>query len=141
MTQQEVFDQLAIQQLLSRYAVSVDAHDRAGYASCFTKDVVISGPGFEMRGDVTTPTIDLLSTTYEATMHNVANYAYVISGDSAKGTSHCVASHIQKQGGQRTKMDMYIRYHDDLVKQDGEWKFSKRRLEVICTTTVPVNPS
>src|SRR5687768_12744718 len=103
MTQQELIDQLAIQQLLSRYAISVDNRDRAAYASCFTEDVVISGPGFEMKGDVTTPTIDMLSSMYEATMHNVNNYAYTIAGERATGIAYCVASHIQSKNGQKSK--------------------------------------
>jgi ketosteroid isomerase-like protein len=136
MTQQELIDQLAIQQLISRYAISVDNRDLAAYASCFTEDVVISGPGFEMRGEVAKPTIDLLSSTYEATMHNVHNYAYTVTGERASGVAHCVASHIKNEAGAKSKFDMYIRYHDELVKRGGQWFFSARRLEVVCTTTV-----
>jgi len=141
MTQQDLIEQFAIEQLLYKYAMTVDNRDLEGYASCFTADVVISGPGFELSGDVASPTINMLASTYESTMHNVHNHRHQISGDRATGTTYCVASHIQNQGGERSKMDMYIRYHDELVKQNNEWRFSKRRLDVICTTTVPVNPA
>lgn len=138
MTQTELMDQFAIQQLLSRYAIAVDKRDVAEYATCFADDVVISGPGFEMRNDVAKPTIDMLASMYESTMHCVHNSLYTISGDSATGIAHCVASHIKNEGGKRSKFDMYIRYHDELAKLDGQWRFSKRRLEVVCTTDVPL---
>lgn len=142
MTQQELIEQFAIEQLLNQYAMSVDERDLDAYASCFTPDVVISGPGFELRGDVAKPTIDMLAATYESTMHNVHNHRHRINGDRASGITYCVASHIQNHGGgKRTKMDMYIRYHDELVKQDNQWRFGKRRLDVLCTTTVPVDPA
>jgi len=141
MSPQDLSEQFAIVQLLYKYAITVDNRDLEGYASCFTPDVVVSGPGFELRGDVATPSIGLLASTYESTMHNVHNHSYTIDGDRATGIAYCVASHIQNQGGERSKMDMYIRYHDELVKTQGEWRFAKRRLEVLCTTTVPVNPA
>lgn len=139
MTQQDIADQLAIQQLVSNYAIFVDLRNRDAYADLFIEDAVVCGPGFDMRGDVATPTIDTLTAMYDATMHNVHNYAYTISGDSATGITHCVASHFKQQGEQKTKMDMYIRYHDELVKQGGRWRFKKRELAVLATTTVPVN--
>ena len=141
MTQQDLIEQFAIEQLLYKYGFDVDNRDAAAYADCFTPDAVVSGPGFEMRNDVAGPTIDMLSSMYEATLHCVHNHTHTIQGDRATGVTYCVASHIQNQDGQRSKMDMYIRYHDELVKQDGRWRFSKRRLEVVCTTTVPVNPA
>jgi uncharacterized protein (TIGR02246 family) len=141
MTQQDLIEQNAILQLLYKYAMSVDARDVEAYATCFTPDVVVSGPGFEMRENVAKATIDMLTSMFEATMHNVHNYSYKIEGERATGVTYCVASHIQNKGGQRSKMDMYIRYHDELVKQAGEWRFAKRRLDVMCTTTVPVDPA
>jgi hypothetical protein len=139
MSQQEIADQLAIQQLVSRYAITADLRDVPGFASCFIDGAVVSGPGFEMKDDLAASTVGFLAHLYDRTMHNVHNYAYTVNGDSATGITHCVASHIQKKDGVESKMDMYIRYHDELVRQAGQWRFSKRRLEVICTTTVPID--
>jgi ketosteroid isomerase-like protein len=140
MTQQEIADQLAIQELVSRYAIGADLRDVAMYASCFAEGAVVYGPGFEMKENLAATTIGFLAHLYDRTMHNVHNYAYTVTGDRATGITHCVASHIDNKNGPETKMDMYIRYHDKLQKINGEWKFNERRLEVICTTTVPIDP-
>lgn len=141
MTQQDLIEQFAIEQLLYKYGFSVDNRDVDAYASCFTPDAVVWGVGVELRNDVAGPAIDMLSSMYEATLHCVHNHMHTVQGDRATGMTYCVASHIENRDGQRSKVDMYIRYHDELAKQDGQWRFSKRRLEVVWTTTMPVDPA
>jgi hypothetical protein len=41
------------------------------------------------------------------------------------------------EDGQRTMMIASIRYHDELIKQDGQWLFAGRRLMVDWTETRP----
>ncbi|MFC6672050.1 nuclear transport factor 2 family protein [Marinobacterium aestuariivivens] len=132
-------DLMAIQQLVYRYARAADNRDADAMAACFADQMVLQGPGFEIVENVAAVVIDGLS-IYDWTMHNVHNLLYEVDGDQASGEAYCVASHLLEQHGRKVKLDWYIRYRDQLVRQNGEWRFSQRRLSVEYTTTVPVSP-
>ncbi|NVK44332.1 MAG: nuclear transport factor 2 family protein [Oceanospirillaceae bacterium] len=134
MTPDVLADQFAIQHLVYRYASAVDRRDAAALAACFANDMRLLGPGFEISRDVAEAVIGGVA-PFSWTMHNVHNLLYQVQGDQARGEAYCVASHLQSDGN---KLDWYIRYQDRLVRQKGEWLFAERRLNVECTTTVPV---
>ena len=50
--------------------------------------------------------------------------------ERAHGHTYCVATHVRTENGSRSKVDMYIRYLDELIKENGEWVFVKRDLDV-----------
>lgn len=132
-------DHLAIEHLIFQYAMAIDNLDPAAFSDCFARDAVFLTPTREIT-EITAEHVarHWAGVRYERTMHNVHNHTYVIKEDRATGMTYCVASHIEKKDDEWFKFDQYIRYHDELIKRDGRWLFSRRRYEPIFTTEVPV---
>ncbi|HQZ03293.1 MAG TPA: nuclear transport factor 2 family protein [Thauera sp.] len=125
-------DHIAIQNLLYRYADAADRRDAARMNRCFANaQVRITGPGIVVDdGD---KMIGMLAEMFDWTMHNVHNFAFEVDkdgGERAHGYTYCVATHVRTENGVRSKIDMYIRYLDELIKENGEWVFVKRELDV-----------
>ena len=144
MNHDELLDQFDIQRLIYQYANSADELNVAGFADCFAEGGRITSPGYTgdlLSGNFAQAIIDNLKAKYISTMHNVHNITYVVDGLKATGVTYCVASHIERPEGRTTKLekfDMYIRYHDQLIKNKGRWSFKERRFELLFTTLVPV---
>ena len=127
-----VADEQALLRLAERYAQAVDRRDADALVSVFTEDGIIARPGSVWQGhEKLRGIIARLNTLYGATFHSVRNQTAVIDGDAAEGETYCVAMHILNSAdGQRTRMDMGIRYQDSFVRQDGVWRFGRRELIV-----------
>jgi len=135
-----VEDQLQIRQLLYRYALAADTRDVVLLKSCFAPGIKLTGPGFELSKDVAEAVIAGLEARYLWTQHNVFNPLYQVQGGEASGVVNCIATHVDKSEGGFNKLDWYLRYHDQLLKQSGEWRLSERRLEVFYQSVTPVMP-
>jgi len=130
-----------IQALLYRYALGADQRDPCPLASCFVAETKIIGPGYELAGPVAEIIASELQRRFVWTQHNVFNPLYAVNGDTATGATNCIASHVEKQAdGSHLKHDWYIRYHDQLVRRDDQWRFLERRMDVGFTSTIAVNP-
>ena len=127
-----IADESALLQLAYRYAQAVDRRDADALVSVFTEDGIIARPGSVWQGhEKLRGIIARLNTLYGTTLHTVRNQTAVIDGDNAQGETYCVAMHILNSAdGQRTRMDMGIRYQDSFVRQDGVWRFARRELIV-----------
>lgn len=68
---------------------------------------------------------------YDATTHFVGNMITNVSGDAANTETYCIAHHIQKQDGKRTDLRMSMRYRDSFVRQNGEWRMSRREMVIM----------
>ena len=139
----ELLEQLAIQQVAYRYANAVDRRDAAALAQCFADEYRGIGPGYEMRGkgaEIAQQITTTLDQMYVWTRHQVHNTDYTVSGDTATGTTNCVASHVEIKDGRHVKLDWYIKYTDKLVKQGGQWRFAERALHTRYTTLETVQP-
>ncbi|CAB1370889.1 nuclear transport factor 2 family protein [Denitratisoma oestradiolicum] len=135
----DIEDRFAIQDLLFRYARAADQRDVAAFASCFRPGQVhITGPGFEVRD--AQQNVDALTAMFEWTMHKVHNHEYQVQGDRAEGYCYCLATHVQRKGDMRIKIDWHIRYDDELTREDGAWRFVRRHLDVGLIETVPLAP-
>jgi len=137
MNQEEMLDRLGIERLVYQYANAVDELDRQAFADCFAEGAVVVSPGVTLEGDFAGTVMDVLEKHYVYTMHNVQNRRYTVQDDRATGVTYCLASHVSLKDGAASKLDWYIRYHDELVKRGGRWFILKRRLELMFTTTVP----
>jgi hypothetical protein len=102
-------------------------------------DPTAAEPSQELHGrESLAPVFDDLN-RYVATMHFNGQSTISLNGDRATGESYCLAHHLSvNDDGQRTMMIASIRYLDDLVKQDGQWRFAERRLMVSWTETRPI---
>ncbi|MCX7162190.1 MAG: nuclear transport factor 2 family protein [Betaproteobacteria bacterium] len=133
-----VEDRFAIQDLLFRYARAVDERDAGEFAACFAGGQVrITGPGFEILD--AGQNMATLKAMFEWTMHKVFNHEFQVEGGRATGYTYCVASHVRNQQGRRSKLDWHIRYEDELVREEGGWRFRKRHLNVGLIETLPLD--
>lgn len=118
-------DRFAIQDLVYRYAMALDSLDKTALADCFAAGV-FSPEGVDEAIEY--------HLKYEHTMHNVTNHVHTVRGRSATGITYCVASMVKRGAGGLTKFDIYLLYHDELVKQADRWRFSKRKLTLAFST-------
>lgn len=131
-------DQFEIQQLLYRYADAADRRDAEAYAACFVDgQVIIQGPGYDLRDS--REIMRMLGENFDWTMHNVHNHLHAVEGERASGFTYCVASHLSDRDGQRKRLDMYIRYQDELRRTAQGWVFVSRHLHVGCEQEVQLS--
>src|SRR5258706_7050659 len=143
---QEAADRLAIRELVDAYAHCADRRDAGGQMDLFTQDtrflvfydLTSAEPSQELHGrESLAPVFDDLN-QYVATMHFNGQSTISLEEDRATGESYCLAHHLKvTEDGQRTLMVASIRYHDQFVKQDGQWLFAERRLMVNWIDTRP----
>ena len=137
-----VSDHLAIQQLVYRYAIALDNLDPVTLGECFAEDALLHGGGVELRGDIGEQLVGLhrrrrASRGIDHSMHHVSNNLFKVEGEVANGTTYCIATQFWTSGDEPTKVDLYIKYKDQLVKRGGRWVFLDRELEALFFTEVP----
>jgi ketosteroid isomerase-like protein len=116
---------LAIQDLVSRYAVAVDSRDVEGLVALYTDDVNVGGGrrGHEALFERFT---SILLTFYR-TMHQVVGHVINLEGpDSATGTVYCRAEH---ECGSRW-VAVAICYFDRYERRGDQWLFAARKPRV-----------
>ena len=75
------------------------------------------------------PVFDALN-QYFSTMHFNGQSTVKPEGDKATGITYCRAYHLTVVDGVQKLMIAGIRYYDTMVKQNGVWLFSERKLKV-----------
>jgi hypothetical protein len=137
---QNTLDYLEIEHLIYRYGAAIDNLDSAAMQSCFAANgALVIDPKTTLTGDFAAKLFENAHSKFACTMHNVQNHLYTIQQNTAQGWTYCIASHVDKRRSKYEKMDIYIRYDDQLAKNsEGRWQFIERRLHTLFTTTVPV---
>lgn len=74
----------------------------------------------------------------KASHHMNGQQVITVDGDKAQDVHYCRAALLVEQNGQDVIVDNYIRYTDQLVKQDGEWRIAERDQYFIMAETWPV---
>lgn len=124
-------DEWALRKTAEAYAAGADRRDKNLWAGVLTGDCVIEGPGFRTEGrDATLGSIDLLARMFLKTQHRVHNQRVTIDGDTAEGETWSTADHLFEAGGERRLLCWAIRYQDRWRREDGQWRFSHRKLIV-----------
>ena len=135
---QELEDRIAIRELIDQYTYTADTRNAEGQMAIFTEDT-----NFEVYMDerIATPTqvvtgrenlrpvFDDLN-QYFSTMHFNGQSSVKLNGDKATGITYCRAYHLKILDGVQKLMIAGIRYYDTMVKQNGVWLFSERKLKV-----------
>ena len=134
-------DRAMIEDLQARYMFALDFYDADAYASTFTKDGVLDSGSGEMRGrDEIRNYIIQNRKNAEARMaedtsglrpsagrHNITNIVIKISGDKAIGRAYWF--HYGNSNPERAAtLNSFGHYEDEMVKVDGKWLFSKRKI-------------
>ena len=129
-------DDDAIRRLCTLYARAVDRNQPELLAGLFTADAVIEGPGFAMHGREEIHAIPgMLRQTYSLTLHLVFNQVFEIAGDVAVGETCGLANHLSGSGDAASNLVWALRYQDRLRREDGEWRFERRRILIDWTET------
>ena len=125
-------DEREIRDLIIRYAQRLDLRDHKGYAALFARDGRWSG----RMGDATGPEaieamlVEGLGPTpdnFRNTMnfHLMTNLLIEVDGDTAKAESRLV--YFARKDKKPVPM-LAGRYEDELVREDGRWRFKYRRV-------------
>ncbi|MET0894718.1 MAG: nuclear transport factor 2 family protein [Acidimicrobiia bacterium] len=131
-------DRLAIEDVLIRYAETLDAGDIDGFLSCFTPDATITYydgdiviEGHQQFRDLLTrnrsdgrvsPTDPNTGST-----HCMTNIAAQVDGDTARATTTAMITMVGRGAQAGQTIQHGARYSDDLVRVGGEWKIASRR--------------
>jgi hypothetical protein len=135
---QELYDRIAIRDLIDRYAICADTRDAQGQMAIFTEDTnfeVFYDPKSNTPSETYSgrkslfPVFDNLN-SFMATMHFNGQSTLKVDGDMATGITYCRAHHLNMEEGVQKTMIAGIRYYDTMVKQNGAWLFSERKLKV-----------
>ncbi len=139
LSEKQAADRLAIRELIDAYARCADRRDAIGQMALFTEDTHFV---VYMNAMDQTPAQDLHSrdelapvfadlNQYDATTHFVGQSTlFTLTEDRATGETYCLAHHVIVGSAKRRLMLASLRYLDTVVKRDGAWLFSERRLYV-----------
>ena len=122
----DLADNLAIRTLLDRYCDGVNQRDAALWGSTWAKDAAWEIPHLEIRNEGQE---NIVSIWIEAMkgypfVHMLAQPGSIeIFGDSAVMRSYTIETAVLPDG---TELHPCGQYDDECVREDGEWKFSKR---------------
>ena len=127
----------ALRRTADLYAQGADRKDKQLWRSVLAEDCRIEGPGFVTEGlDATLQSIDALGQMFRSTFHKVHNQMVMIDGDGASGETYCTADHLLNDVDQLLRWT--IRYVDEWRREGEDWRFTRRKLELLWEETVPV---
>lgn len=130
-------DRAQIEDLMGRYLFAMDWRDAEAYASTFTEDGVLDYAGGVEKGRAAIRAmIDGMRESDAKrnaesklrparTRHNVTNTIIKIQGSRATARSYWTA-YSNNNDTRKAEISSYGHYEDELVKQNGQWLFTKR---------------
>ena len=126
LTLRELNDRAAIERLMADYADRIDANDPEGAAACFARDGVGEYWGTSRGPAAIAERLRGILTAFTATSHHLSNVRIDLAGDRATGQSYVYAFH--RLAGSGAWMHYWGRWVDELVREDGEWRFARREV-------------
>ncbi len=134
-------DRSLIEDLQARYMFALDFRDADAYASTFTPDGILDYGAGEIRGREAIRNFvvesrknaadqrakDTSGLRPAAGRHNISNIVLRIAGNKAVGRAYWF--HMGNNNPKRaSELDSFGHYEDEMVKVDGKWLFSKRKI-------------
>ena len=136
---QRLEDLLEIHQLFVDYGLALDAGDFDTYASLFAKDgEVMIGPMGRAKGreEIRALMSGMLSGGVGSSFHIISSPQVQLDGDAA--TSQVMWSVVNLGDDGQARLTMLGRHRDDLVREDGRWRFARRRGFVDVPRALPI---
>lgn len=128
---------LAIRELYGAYADSAFRADRDAWLDCWADNCVWSTEFGEVSGK---PSLDEQWDVIWQTFLSMGFFSeigsIVVEGDRARGRAYC--REILDLGEGRVRK-LVGAYNDDLVREDGHWRFAKRVYTVMIAEEPPVS--
>jgi uncharacterized protein (TIGR02246 family) len=122
-------DRQAIRERVDAYSDAVFRKDAEAWIECWAREAVWRLPGMEVAGR------DKIKAAWVGAMgaFNLAGFfanpgSIVVEGDTATATNYTQEILILAAGGVRKIIGSYA---DDLVKEDGVWRFASRAYTVL----------
>ena len=128
-------DRSAIEDLQARSLFALDFHDPDLYVSTFTEDGILDVGSGEIKGRQAIKDVIARMPSPAATgglhpavgRHNISNIVIRIDGNTATGRSYWF--HYSNDNPTRAGVfDGFGHYEDEMVKVNGQWLFTKRRI-------------
>jgi len=128
-------DRAEIEDLQARYLFALDFHDPDLYVSTFTEDGVLDVGSGEIKGrQAIKETIARMPAPAAvpgkragAARHNISNIVIKVEGNKARSVSAWF-HYSNDNPDRRGVFDGFGHYEDELVKVNGKWLFTKRRI-------------
>jgi hypothetical protein len=128
-------DRAAIEDLQARYLFALDFHDPDLYVSTFTEDGVLDYGSGDVKGRQAIKEViarmpnpaPAAGLRAAAARHNISNIVIKVDGNKAAGRSYWF--HYSNDNPERRGVfDGFGHYEDELVKVNGKWLFTKRKI-------------
>lgn len=122
-------DRLDLLELYGRHAQAVDANDGRAFSLCFTEDGLFAATTGRIAGKVFRGRKELerLGSDPEReppTRHWTCNHVFIPMDDHIQGRCYVMRIEI---GGTEPLIAASAVYHDEIVHEDGRWRFRSRR--------------
>lgn len=122
----------AITELIARYNWAIDHNDFQGWADCFAPEGIFDGMigRYAAHGELDRFTADVrkLTASTPNLRHYVTSIQTEVSGNQARSRCFLMMTSTTKEGG--TKIVIAGEYEDKLVKRDGRWLFTERKVHM-----------
>jgi len=128
-------DRAAIEDLQARYLFAMDFHDPDLYVTTFTEDGILDVGSGEIKGRQAIKDVIARMPQPKATegmrpavgRHNISNIVIKVEGNKATGRAYWF--HYSNDNPKRAGVfDGFGHYEDQLVRVNGQWYFTKRRI-------------
>lgn len=127
----------ALRRCAELYAAGADRRDKDLWRQVLSDDCVIEGPSFSNAGiETNLGMLEMLGQMFRATRHCVHNQIATVVGDSASGETYCTAEHLLTDTD--AILVWAVRYQDTWRRENGNWRFTHRKLIVDWEETRPV---
>ena len=120
-------EKFSIQELCARYAHAIDDLDADAWVQCFTPDGGFQVADWVIRGHPALREYAAVHVGEVRCRHMTGNLLYEVHGNEATGQCSVLATLATPAG---YKIFGQGRYVDRLVKQNGQWRFAHRRVDV-----------
>ncbi|MDG0980258.1 MAG: nuclear transport factor 2 family protein [Halieaceae bacterium] len=122
-----------IEELLAlRYASICDKRNFSDIQDIVTEDFTQTGPEWQCDGaEAFEAQLGYLKVNFSATMHMVGNQLGAWGSDIYRGETYSIANHLYQKDGVARKLDMAIRYDEEIRQEHGVYKYARRDVHVI----------
>lgn len=130
MNMQTYMDKMAIKDVLSQYAISLDTGDPDGFSAIFTEDAIWEWAAIDLKleGRKTLGRLaEVIAEHVPGALHLVSHPVIDPRGDEAK--SICLFT-VFLSRPEKVYTLMIGNYRDELVKTDGRWRIARRQVYV-----------
>ncbi len=131
-TLEQLSDRREIEDLLIRYAMSLDARDWATLDTVFLPDAVATLGNYEcLNREEIVATCRRALSGLTCSQHIVTNFTATVDGDTATSRCYLHAQHNHLQAFGDPNFIVAGTYADELVRTAEGWRIAKRHLKVI----------